>query len=83
VPHLHEIAGTSFGIRYNKYAIEHVLVCLKVTYVILVAIQNLKSTSNSLRACSVPSASVRHQDKYTFLGLAIGFGYIEMHFVSA
>lgn len=76
------ITAVSFGIRY-KGGVEHVLVCCKVTYLILVAIQNLESTSDSLSACSVPAASVRHQDKYAFLGLPIGFGYTKMHFVSA
>ena len=53
------ITAVSFGIRY-KGGVEHVLVCCKVTYLILVAIQNLESTSDSLSACSVPAASVRH-----------------------
>ncbi len=59
VAHLHMITAVSFGIRY-KDGVEHVLVCCKVTYLILVAIQNLEPTSDSLSACSVPAASVRH-----------------------
>ena len=72
------ITAVSFGIRY-KGGVEHVLVCCQVTYMILVAIQNLKSTSDSLCTCSVSAARVGHQDKYTFLCLAFAFGYMEMH----
>ena len=44
-----------------------------LTHMILIAIQYLKSSSQSLSTCSVAPTSVRHQHKYPLLSLASAF----------